>query len=245
MSVPIYTLALNQSGNQTLIQPGTPVGSLTVLTLPSGLTLALNVGSVSIPIWYKGQVIRFCGGNVDGITVTLPVGLTGVLQVALNLEIESSTPDSPQGVASYVGGATLASAGNGAGQGSVLVLTNPPTSGVSLLLRAAGITASVATLETLSIAANPANNPTTSNITPRMPGMPASKAVWKAANAVAFPGGVTPGGFLAVIGGSGLKAVLDPLPGVILVPPGSGVQHAGSLGSNGVNMISSLAWDEV
>lgn len=247
MPVPLYTVSLANPTPQTLIPVGTVMGSFTVLQLPAGLTIVANVGSVPVPLWYVGQVVRFCGGDDEGVTVTPPAGMTGVLVVALNLEQENATPSHPFAPAgSYIGGAVFTSAGNGAGQVSVLQLVNPLLSGVTLLVRAAGITAGVGTVESLRVVTVlQAGNPTASNITPTAPGMPAAKAVWKAANAIVAAGGITPAGFLNMIGGSGLKAELSPLPRPLLVPPGSAVEHAGSLGTNGANLFTSIGWDEV
>lgn len=248
MALQLYTVALNNTDTQTLIPAGTVVGSFTVLQLPAGVMIVASVGgSSAVPLWFVGQVVRFCGGNQDGITVQAPAGLTGVLVVCLNMEQENVAPSYPFAPGgSYLGGAVFTSAGNAAGQVSVLQLVNPVNSGVSLLIRAAGITVGVGTVESLRVVSVlQAGNPTASNITATMPGMPAAKAVWKAANAIVAAGGITPAGFLNMIGGSGLKAELTPLPRPLLVPPGSAVEHAGSLGTNGANLFTSIGWDEV
>lgn len=245
MAVPIYTLALNNSGQQTLIPSGTLIGSLTVLSMPAGLLLIASTGGqggAPIPLYRTGQVVRFCGGSEDGLTITVPAGITGVLQVALNLEIQTDDASSAA-PASFLGGSIGTSAGNAAGQYSCTQLVNPANSGKCLIVQAAGITITVGALLTLRVVSVlQVGAVTSSYVTPTSPGMPATVSTFKAGNAIVGPN--TPAGFLNVFGGTSLKAVLDKLPRPLVVPPGNAVETAGSLGVNGANLITALAWDE-
>lgn len=239
---------LSRSGSQPLVVAGAPCFALTVFSLPFGTQLMAKDGAGNVfPLYFATQTVKFCPPITNGLTLIVPAGLAGTLLLGINAEQYGTLPaNQGSAPATYLGGAYLTTAGNGAGQYSVLQLVNPANSGKMVVLRAAGIMATVAVVVSLRpIGVLQAGAPTSSIITPTSPSMPAAKAAWKSAQQINSVGGVTPAGFINGVGGSSQQARLDPLTQPLSVAPGNAIECAGGLGSNGVNLISALCWDEV
>lgn len=239
-------VSLNQAANVPLVPAGVPVYSITVFSIPSGITLVVTdgTGANSFPLYFATQTVEFCPPVLAGLTLIVPAGLAGSVQLGINAK-QGGTPPAGQSPASYVGGAVWVSAGNGAGQGSVVQLQNPNGSGKMISLRANGATQSTGAIGALyKINTIRAANPASSFITPTSPTMPGSVAAFKGGNAIAFAGGVTPAGYDQHLGGSNTRASLTLVPQPILIPPGWGAEVAGSLGVNGEDILLVAAWDE-
>lgn len=239
-------VSLNAAANVPLVPAGVPVYSLTVFAIPSGITLVVQdgTGANSFPLYFATQTVEFCPPVVAGLTLVVPAGLAGSVQLGINGK-QAGTPPAGQSPATYVGGAVWVSAGNGAGQGSVVQLQNPVGSGKMISLRSSGATQSTGAIGALyKINTIRAGNPAASFLTALSPTMPASIAQFKGANAVAFAGGVTPAGYDQHLGGSNTRSTLAALPQPMLIPPGWGVELAGSLGTNGEDLLLVAGWDE-
>lgn len=243
-----YSVDLSQPGNQVLIPPSTPIGSLTVVQLPGGCPLPLTLGGTVITALYAvGQIVRLCGMPTDGLTVTVPSGLVGQLLVIADLE-DQGPPTALEGrQTSYAGGAYVVSAGNGAGAVSLVELQNPAGSGRVVVVRSAAGFSSIgglyAILTTSLLGAAVAA--TFSHIAARTLGAPGGVAKWMVANNVATAPVGTPAGWAAGIGGTG--TVAQPLPLIRPQPilPGNALRCVGSFGANGANVGLTAEWDEV
>lgn len=247
--VPFTSLAvdLSKQGLFPLVPPGVSCYALTVFAIPTGVQLVARDGAGNVfPLYFATQTVKFCPPVSNGLGIVVPAGLAGIFSIGVNAE-QGGTPPVGTAVspASFLGGVVQTTAGNGAGQLSVAQLINPVTSTKVLLVRACGITGSVAAqVSARVVSVLQAGNPTSSYRTATAPGMPATVSLFKAANQVVAAGGITPAGFLNVIGGSSLKAIPDPLPQALLIAPGNALECAGGLGVNGMNLIMAVAWDE-
>lgn len=238
---------LSKQGAFPLVVAGPACYSLTVFQIPAGVQLVAKDGAGNLfPLYFATQTVEFCPPVMSGVQLLVPAGLSGTLLVGINGKQYGTVPPTQSAApATFLGGATFATAGNAAGQGSVLQLQNPAASTKLLSVRAAGGASSVATLGAIyKINTLRATAPSSSFITASAPGMPNAVGMFKAANAIAFAGGVTPAGFAQHIGGSGTRAVLEPLTQPLIVQPGWACEMAGSLGTNGESLLLSVAWDE-
>lgn len=236
---------LSRAGAQPIVPPGVELYAITVFSIPNGLLLTARKGSGDLfPLYFATQTVEFCPPITDGLQLIIPAGLTGTVTIGVNAKQAGTPPaTSAQAPATFLGGATWASAGNGAGQVSVVQLQNPAASQKLLSVRAVGGAQSVAALGSIYLINTiRAGAPASSFTTPTSPAMPAAVALFKGANAIATT--VTPAGFDQHIGGSGGRATLNALPQPLIVRPGWAVELAGSFGSNGVNMLLCVAWDE-
>lgn len=174
-----FQVDLSQAGTQILVPSGTMVGSLTVLDIPPSSVIPLQVGqTTAYALYYRGQVIRLCGGAQDGLNVTIPSGMVGVLLVALDLET-AELPEEPAVSELAVFDAMVGQRDNGlAGAHPRVQLQNPLTSGKRLYVIETELnTAATAHRLSIGVTANFKGAAIAGAAQPRSPSAPASVAV--------------------------------------------------------------------
>lgn len=150
-----------------------------MIDIPPSTVIVLQVGTTSShPLYYRGQVLRFCGGVQDGLNVLLPGGLVGNLTVALDLEA-AELPEEPAVSELAVYDAMVGQRDNGlAGAFPRVQLQNPLTSGKRLYVIEAELNiAATAHRLSMGVTGNFKGAAIAGAIQPRSPSAPASVAV--------------------------------------------------------------------